>query len=179
MQPLLKILRRNDPTLLSLVDDLYPDWNVLDQYLKKSEEKVNLQGEIRMKTIRDDKVEQDQEKYIELVKTAIDFGSSSEAAGEVARRVLQSNEAEKELVDLRRQVVEMVVSNTAKQEVACDNEIQNKAEVKEGKKPKAGGGRKAVFDKDDLRSAISENTDATYEKLVEMGVFQLQMIFQI
>ena len=80
VKPMLKVLRRNDPEALALIDDLYPKWDVLDQYLKKSSEKVNIQGEVRTKILRDEKVELDEEKYIELVKTAIDFGASSEIA---------------------------------------------------------------------------------------------------
>lgn len=171
VQPLLKILRRNDPELLSLVDDLYPEWNVLDQYLKKSIEKVNMHGEIRTKIIRDDKVDQDQQKYLELVKTAIDFGASSTVSEEIAQRILQTNESEADLVDLRKQIVEMVTfSVTAEDIMVTQITVNDKQEPK----PKAKKKRKdsVVLEEDDLRNAVNKTdkgSDAIYDKLVEMG----------
>ncbi|MGO4350131.1 ATP-binding protein [Paenibacillus sp. MCAF9] len=171
VQPLLKILRRNDPELLALVDDLYPEWNVLDEYLKKSTEKVNMHGEIRSKIIRDDKVDQDQQKYIELVKTAMDFGASSAVSEEIAQRILQTNEVEMDLVDLRKQVVGMVtLSATAEDVMAPQITIIDKREPK----PKAKRKRNdpVVLEEDDLRNAVNKTdkgSDAIYDKLVEMG----------
>ncbi len=169
VQPMLKILRRNDPDLLSLVDDLYPEWNVLDQYLKKSSEKVNLQGEIRSKLNREDKVEYDQKKYIELVKTAIDFGGSSETAEEIARRILHSHEAERDLIDLRKQVVEMVSSRAAAE---IGNESENMEECKNETRPKSTKRKQPLnLDEDDLRNALqnADGVDGIYDNLVEMG----------
>jgi len=171
VQPLLKILRRNDPELLSLVDDLYPDWNVLDQYLEKSSAKVNMQGEIRSKVIRNDKVEHDQQKYIELVKTAIDFGGSSAVAEEIAQRILQANEAEKDLVNLRKQVVEMVaLSVVAENDKVSKNVENDKKEIKPNSKKERN--QPLILEEDDLRNAVTgdnKGADAIYEKLVEMG----------
>ncbi|TBL68370.1 ATP-binding protein [Paenibacillus thalictri] len=171
VQPLLKILRRNDPNLLSLVDDLYPEWNVLDQYLKKSSEKVNIQGEIRTKIIRDDKVEQDQEKYIELVKTAIDFGANSATAEQIVQRILQTNEAEKDLVDLRKQVVEEVTLSAAAEDIInpADESTEQKSNKSKTKRKQNGA---IILEVDDLRNAAlgaDKGSDAIYEKLVEMG----------
>jgi hypothetical protein len=171
LQPLLKILRRNYPELLSLVDDLYPDWNVLDQYLKKSSAKVNMQGEIRSKVIRNDKVEHDQQKYIELVKTAIDFGGSSAVAEEIAQRILQANEAEKDLVNLRKQVVEMVaLSVVAENDKVSKNVENDKEEIKSNSEKERN--QPLILEEDDLRNAVtgdSKGADAIYEKLVGMG----------
>jgi hypothetical protein len=124
VQPLLRILRRNDPNLHALVDDLYPEWNVLDQYLKKSMEKVNMQGEIRARVIRGDKVEVDQERFIELVKTAINFGASSDEAEQLAQQILQTNESEKDMVELRKQIVveiEKIAATKVRKTPSADN----------------------------------------------------------
>jgi hypothetical protein len=171
VQPMLKILRRNDPDLLSLVDDLYPEWNVLDQYLKKSSEKVNMQGEIRSNLNREDKVEYDQEKYIELVKTAIDFGGSSEASEEIARQVLQTNEAEKDLVELRKQVVEMV-SLSAAAEIGYESKnVEEHKNQTEPKSTKRARKQTVILDQNDLRNAVKNASGAEeiYENLVGMG----------
>ncbi|GFZ94088.1 hypothetical protein GCM10008018_45660 [Paenibacillus marchantiophytorum] len=173
VQPLLKILRRNDPALLSLVDDLYPEWNVLDQYLKKSSEKVNIQGEIRTKILRDDKIEQDQEKYIELVKTAIDFGATFASAEQIAQRILQSNEAEKDFVELRKQVVEEVTLSAGTEDIThpVDKTASSKKNLQESKAKKKQK-EEEILEIDDLRNAArgtDKGSEAIYEKLVEMG----------
>ncbi|WP_440960849.1 ATP-binding protein [Paenibacillus nitricinens] len=171
VQPLLKILRRNDPELLSLVDDLYPEWNVLDQFLKKSEERVNLQGEIRSKINREEKLEYDQDIYIELIKTAIDFGGSSKDAEEIVRMLMQSSEAEKDIVDLRKKVVEMVSSLAAAEKgnetmssvIEKTNETTSK--TKKMREPSVN------LDEDDLRNAakVTKGADEIYVNLVGMG----------
>lgn len=170
VQPLLKVLKRNDPNEYGLVDDLYPQWDVLSQYLKKSTEKVNMQGQIRSKTKREDKVEFDQERYIELVKTAIDFGTSSELGEEITRRIIQQNETEKDLVELRKQVVQEVIRilNSA------DTEQTQSVESNPLKNKKTKGKRKTpvIVDEDDLRNAVENKEDkgeVIYDKLVEMG----------
>lgn len=170
VKPMLKVLRRNDPEALALIDDLYPKWDALDQYLKKATEKVNIQGEVRTKLLRDEKVELDEEKYIELVKTAIDFGVSSEIAQEAAKKVLQSNEGEKNMVDLRKQLISEFIVNTAAEKVERSSivEKENQRSRKETNRKK----RQVMINEDDLRNAVVDNgkdTEAIYEKLLDMG----------
>lgn len=169
VQPMLRVLRRNDPDALALVDDLYPKWDVLDQYLQKASEKINIQGEMRSKVIRDGKVEKDQDKYIDLVKTAIDFGASSEVAQDVANKVLQSNESEKDMVTLRKQIIQAIIVNSAVEDVNNSTTYE-----KEGQGRKATSRKKQVIilDEDDLRNAVVGNekdSGAIYDKLVDMG----------
>lgn len=171
VQPMLKILRRNDPDTLALVDDLYPEWNVLDQFLKRSSEKVNVQGEIRTKVLREDKIEQDQDKYIDLIKTAIDFGAPADVAEEIAKRILQSNESEKDMVDLRKQLVRDIAINAAAEDIK--NPMPND---KGEEQPKVSRNRrkpKVILDEDDLRKAAEGNekeSEDIYDKLVDMGI---------
>lgn len=167
VQPLLKILRRNDPNLNALVDDLYPEWNVLDQYLKRSSEKVNMQGEIRTKVIRDEKIELDQEKYIELVKTAINFGASSDEAEQLAQRILQTNELERDMVDLRKQIVmEVEINEGAKAETKCA--VDNRRTIKKTKLNNEL--TETVLEKDSLRKVAvgtHKGDDAIHDNLGE------------
>lgn len=172
VQPMLKVLRRNDPDAQILIDDLYPKWDVLDQYLQRSSEKVNIQGQVRTKVLREEKVEQDEEKLIELVKTAFDFGVSSDLAYEAANKVLQSNETEKSMVNLRKQLVKEISFNSmaGEEENHCidGKETQEKENNKAQKKKK----KQVMLDDDDLRNAAAGNakdTEAIYEKLVDIG----------
>lgn len=175
VQPLLKVLKRKDPNAHMLVDDLYPKWDDLDEFLRKSTEKANLQGEIRSKILRDNKIEQDHGRYIELIKTAIDFGVSAEIAEVIAKRIEQQNEAERDLVELRRLVVLEVNLHRAANDIInpiSDEEIQiQKAKLKS--KPKAKLIKpQEIRDEDDLRNAADNYAvkgEEVYKKLVEMG----------
>jgi hypothetical protein len=172
VQPMLKVLRRNDPHDLAAIDDLYPKWDVLDQYLQSASEKVNIQGEVRTKVLRDEKIEQDEEKIIELVKTALDFGVSSDLAYEAANKVLQSNEAEKDMANLRKQLVREITFNSMTGEDEnpgiSEKGTQEKGNGKARKKKK----QQVMLDVDDLRNVVAGNekdTEIIYEKLVDIG----------
>ncbi|WMT40495.1 ATP-binding protein [Paenibacillus sp. D2_2] len=126
VQPLLKILKRNDPNAWDLIDDLYPKWDELDLYLRNSVEKVNIQGEIRSKMLRDKKVERGEDKYLELIKTAIDFGVNSDIAQEISNKIIQSNEADKDIVDLRKQLVKEIIRDTANEKDKTEEQVKPK-----------------------------------------------------
>jgi hypothetical protein len=172
VQPMLKVLRSKDPQALELIDDLYPKWNVLDQYLQEAAEKVNVQGEVRTKVLRDEKIEQDEEKLIELVKTAMDFGASYDMAYEAANKVLQSNEAEKDMVDLRKQLIKDITFSPMTSEDENRGNEGEGAEEKGNSKARKKKKQKVMLDEDDLRNAVANNgkdTEAIYEKLVDIG----------
>lgn len=172
VQPMLKALKSKDPRVLESIDDLYPKWDVLDQYLQKAVEKVNVQGEVRTKILRDEKIEQDEEKLIELVRTAIDFGASYDVAYEAANKVLQSNEAEKDMVDLRKQLIKNSTFSSVTDE---DENRGNEGSETQGKvtsKAQKNKKQQGRLDEDDLRNAVANNekdTEAIYEKLVDLG----------
>ncbi|QWU15617.1 AAA domain-containing protein [Paenibacillus sophorae] len=175
VQPLLKILKRNDPSAKLLVDDLYPQWDVLDQFLRNAEEKVNVQGEMRSKLMRDGNIELDQGRYLELVKTAIDFGVSAKKAEELAKRVLLKNETESDLIQLRKEVIHEIELSTAVaniQNITPESKTGNTEKKQRSKKmtrKKATG----IQDVDDLRNAVTSSvakSDEIYENLVELGM---------
>ncbi|ETT47088.1 Tn7-like transposition protein C [Paenibacillus sp. FSL R7-269] len=168
VQPMLKLLKRNDPDILTKIDDLYPKWDIFDEYLKKSAEKVNVQGKIRTKALRDEKIERDEEKYIELIQTAIDFGVSSDIAQELSNKILQSNEADKDIATLRKQLVIEITSDAVTEE--SDNIYV--AENGDQSRQKGAKKQKQVLDEDDLRNAVVGNekdTEAMCEKLLDIG----------
>jgi hypothetical protein len=170
IKPMLKALRRNDPEALAKIDDLYPKWDVLDQYLKRSSEKVNIQGKVRTKVIRAEKVELDEEKYIELVKTAMDFGASSEKAQEISRKVLHSSETERDMVELRKQVVREILVHTPEEGFKHQSNNENQAHAV--RKASENKKRHVFLDEDDLRNAIvgnEKNPEEIYEKLLDSG----------
>lgn len=172
VQPMLKVLGSKDPRALEAIDDLYPKWNVLDQYLQKADEKVNIQGELRTKVLRDEKIEQDDEKLIELVKTAIDFGTSYDMAYEAANKVLQSNEAEKDIVDLRKQLITDIMFNSMTDEEETRGNGEKVAQEKGNSKAPSKKKQRLMLDEDDLRNAVADNekdTEIIYEKLVDIG----------
>ncbi|WP_175400579.1 ATP-binding protein [Paenibacillus sp. KS1] len=164
VQPMLKVLKRNDPEALALIDDLYPKWDVLEQYLQNASEKVNIQGEVRTKVLRNEKVELDEERYFELISTAIDFGASSETAQELSKKILQTNEAEKDLVNLRIQLVREITINAE-----VDGGSKKGQEIRKATKKKK---QQVMLDEDDLRNAISKekkDPEGIYEKLLSTG----------
>jgi hypothetical protein len=163
VQPLLKALRRNAPGLHAVVDDLYPEWDILDNYLKKAEEKVNIQGVMKTKFTRSDKVEQDQELYIELVKTAIDFGANSELAEQLVQRLMESSEMDMDIVAMRKHVVSEITALMNKTNTDNDEKHYEKPRPNR-KKPD-----KALLSDDDLRNASHKDSQVNYEKLLDMG----------
>ncbi|WP_391560718.1 ATP-binding protein [Robertmurraya sp.] len=167
VQPLLKALKLNNPEGLSLVDDLKPNWDVLDEYLQKSIEKVEMEGEVRHHIYRDEKVSQDQDRYIELVKTAIDFGATSELAEQIASSVIAHNESQRDLVALRQEVVKIVLTTNGISDIKNPLESEVKPEKKRNKK------QSTYLEEEDLRQAVAnrtkQNSDEIYEKLVEKG----------
>lgn len=171
VKPLLRVLKSGDPNKLSLVDDLYPNWNELDLFLQESKEKVNVQGEIRKQHIRHDKIEKDQEKYFELVKTAVEFGAPPEIAESISKMLLQKNEADKDIVNLRNQVVNEVNRFIEAEDIVNPTSYEENDEKVKNSKPKEG--KKPEFrDEDDLRNAVESRSDQgeeIYEKLAEMG----------
>ncbi|OXM87016.1 ATP-binding protein [Paenibacillus rigui] len=174
VQPLLQVLKRNDPSAKVMVDDLYPQWDVLDQFLRNSKEKVNIQGEIRSQLLRDENIELDQNRYLELVKTAIDFGASAENAEKLAKRILLQNETEGDLVRLRKELLQEIELTAATADI--HNPIsENQTEREQKKRPRNRTTRKkepSILDVDDLRNTVSShNAKSTeiYENLVELG----------
>ncbi|NHN31617.1 ATP-binding protein [Paenibacillus agricola] len=161
VQPILKLLKGNNPETLSLVDDLYPQWNVMDDFLRNSSEKTTMYGHIRNQTHRTEKVELDQDKLIELVKTALDFGADSDKAEKIAEYVIQQNETERDIVALRKEVVNLLQQNS--------NDKPKEAK----KRPSLPSRRNKdeFMDPDDLRQALkvtSEKEDI-YSKLADAG----------
>jgi len=175
VQPLLKVLKRNDPAVKLLVDDLYPQWDVLDQFLRYAEEKVNVQGEMRSRLMRDEKIEVDQERYLELVKTAIDFGVPAENAEQLAKRVLLRNETECDLVRLRKELLHEIELSAAAEDIHKPISSESKTEQKDKKQPIKKTTRKttsSILEVDDLRKAVTSSkakSDEIYDSLVELG----------
>ncbi|NBD25546.1 ATP-binding protein [Paenibacillus glycinis] len=175
VQPLLKVLKRNDPAAKILVDDLYPKWDVLDQYLRTAEEKVNVQGEIRSRLMRDEKIEVDQERFLELVKTAIDFGVPAENAEQLAKRVLLRNETESDLVHLRRLILHEIELSDASEDIQNPIVSESKTRLNDQQKPRKNTTSKAVasiLEVDDLRRAVTSSkvkSEEIYDNLVGLG----------
>lgn len=171
VKPLLKVLKRGDPEKLLLVDDLYPNWNELDMFLIRSKEKVNMQGEIRKQYIRHDKIEKDQEKFIELVKTAVEFGAPVNIAESISKDLLQKSEADLDIVKLRNQVVNEVNRFIEAEDVVNPNSYKgNDEKVKNSKQKKEN--KTQLRAEDDLRNAAEKRSDLgeeIYKKLADMG----------
>lgn len=172
VQPLLKALKRNDPSAVMLVDDLRPTWDTLDDFLRNAEEKVNVQGAMRSTVKRDEKTELDKERYLELVKTALDFGASADVAEGIAERVLHRNEAKKNIVALRREVLEEVEIHAAASDIVNPS-TTIKPERNTRSKGRKNQNKEQVFQEvDDLRiaaNATNAKGEELYEKLVELG----------
>jgi hypothetical protein len=169
VQPLLKVLKRNDPSSRLLVDDLYPKWDVLDQYLIKATEKVSVQGELRSNVMRNGKIELEKDKYLKLIKTAIEFGAEADIAEEVAERIILRNESEKDIVLLRKEVLEEIKLYT----VIKDNRSSSVSQITPSKKKSTSSSRSKNLEGDDLRNAIKSSktgTEEIYENLENMGV---------
>jgi hypothetical protein len=158
VQPILKLLKSNNKEALSLIDDLYPKWNVLDEYLRSSSEKVSLNGEIRNHIHRNAKIEHDEERFLELVKTAIDFGADANKAEEIAEYILHSHEVEQDLIALRKEVVNLVHSSGGQP-------------LPERTRTRSKNNKPTFLEPDDLRVILkdSSNNNEIYDKLVENG----------
>ncbi|WP_308636530.1 ATP-binding protein [Paenibacillus silvisoli] len=176
VQPLLKVLKRNDPSAKMLVDDLYPRWDVLDQFLRNAEEKINVQGEMRSKLIRDENIELEQNIFLELVKTALDFGVAAENAEELAKKVLLRNESVTDLIRLRKELLQEVELAAAAADIIspASSESQTKSgEKNRSNKRTANKTVPVIQDVDDLRNAVTSNSipsEEIYENLVDLGV---------
>lgn len=173
VQPLLKALRRNDPAAKLLVDDLYPQWNVLDQYLRNAEEKVNVQGEIRSRLMRDEKIEVDQQRYLELVRTAIDFGVPAENAEQLVKRILLRNEMEGDLVGLRKELIHEIELSAAAEDICEPSERTKELTEKKQQRKKNRRTTSNILEVDDLRKAVTSSkakSDEIYDNLIEFGM---------
>ncbi|WP_281884173.1 ATP-binding protein [Paenibacillus sp. YYML68] len=172
VQPLLKALKRNDPSAKMLVDDLRPTWDTLDEFLQMATEKVGLQGEVRKMVKRDEKAEMDHQRYLELVKTALDFGAAANFAETIAERVLHRNENEMSIVALRRVVLEELELHTAASDIVNpqSDSKSNGSSNSRGKKNLKK--ERPVLEVDDLRNAAKDSRvkgEELYEKMVEQG----------
>ncbi|MGM0881386.1 MAG: ATP-binding protein [Bacillota bacterium] len=164
--PILSLLKQNNPDLLTQVDDLYPRWDALDTYLRNANEKVTLHGEIRSHIHRAENVEQEQDKYIQLVKTALDFGAGSEKAEKIAEYVIRDNDSEKDLIALRTEVVNIVMSNIEVDDIRIPSQRKEKAKATRTKKPK-----EKFMEPEDLRHALkgASDSESIYNKLADSG----------
>ncbi|WGV60429.1 ATP-binding protein [Brevibacillus brevis] len=172
VQPLLKALKRNDPSAKMLVDDLRPTWDTLDEFLQKATEKVSLQGKISKMVKRDEKTEMDHERYLELVKTAMDFGATANIAEEIAEHVLHRNESEKNIVALRKEVLEELEAHVAASDIVNPQPAKKSACGTKSKSRKHRKKEQPVINGDDLRNAVKDSDvkgKELYEKLVEQG----------
>jgi hypothetical protein len=107
--PMIRALKQNKRELLAQIDDLIPGWGIFDKYLQKAQEKVHIEGVIRSSVMHEDAMEKDENSYVELIKTAIEFGASPEQAEEVASAVMKNNDPGESLLKLKKQVVDQAV----------------------------------------------------------------------
>lgn len=169
VQPLLRALKANEPGHTQLVDDLKPSWGTLDEFLQTAMEKVHLQGEIRRLLKRDEKTEVDQERYLELVKTALDFGATAEVAEKITDRILQRNELDRNIVELRKELVQELGTIF---KPSVEQSSQPPANTKPKSLQRASKKEQKPQDIDDLRRAAKSTKakgEEIYNNLVELG----------
>jgi hypothetical protein len=110
--------------------------------------------------LRDENIKLDQNRYLELVKTAIDFGVSAENIEELAKRILLRNESGSDLVRLRKELLQKIELITAAADIQnpdSDNQLErerkNRTRNRTTKKTERG-----VLEVDDLRNAVPGHT---------------------
>ncbi|NQX71813.1 ATP-binding protein [Paenibacillus alba] len=105
VRPMLQALKSGNMELVKKYEDLYPKWNDLDEVLKQATEKLIITGKMKEGVIRDDKVYTDEDLYIELVKTAIQFGATSDQAEQIVTYVIKKYGVDCGKIALRKQIV--------------------------------------------------------------------------
>lgn len=173
IQPLLKVLKRNDPSAMMLIDDLRPTWDTLDEFLQKATEKVCLQGELRTLEKRNDKTAINQEIFLELVKTAIDFGATADVSEVISERVLQRNEYEKNIVVLRKELLKELELQEITSDIDNPEATMKTSRGTVTKSRKSAKKELPILEVDDLRNATNRTNikgEEIYEKLVEQGI---------
>ncbi|WP_164985160.1 ATP-binding protein [Ammoniphilus sp. CFH 90114] len=160
VQPILKLMKQNKKEALLLVDDLYPKWDVFNEFLERSKEKVNLEGEIRKQIYKEEKVKQDHDKYMDLVKTAVEFGAPLDVAEQIAKQVIKEHEVEQDLVFLKRAVVNAIPSHTISSTDTKSNSTNKRKKVN------------PILEPNDIRGVVINKEireEEVYEKLLERG----------
>lgn len=158
--PMLNALKSGDMKFVSKYEDLYPKWNDLDELLMQSAEKLVITGKLKEKIIRDDKVQVDEEAYVELVKTALQFGATPEQAESLAVYVLKHSEVEAGVVTLRKKVVNLL-DQPDPMENLINEEIPPETDSK--KKTKKSAAKVQVLEPGDLRATAPKRATSPEE----------------
>jgi len=109
IRPMILALKRGDKEALEQMEDLVPNWLELDDYLKRTIEKVQIHGELKAAVLSDNVQYSDEMRRLELLKTAAGMGVAEEDAVRITDHVLRNHAAGESIHELRRELAKCII----------------------------------------------------------------------
>jgi hypothetical protein len=153
ISPMLRALKEGNTSILTKLEDLYPKWDDLDQYLQETKEKLHLRGKVSQSFLRDEKVERDEDVYIELINTALKFGVPSERAEQIVAYIIKRFGTDCGLVELRKQLIPLIDENSPLEDIVNPLDIVEGSPPTIKKMPKLN--KKSFIEPGDLRQTTA------------------------
>ncbi|MFC8689556.1 ATP-binding protein [Brevibacillus porteri] len=111
LRPMLQALKNGDQKALEEFEDLKPDWLTLNEYIKKMEEKIEIEGRIAREHLRAVRQKEKNNHLVELVILATNLGLNRDEAEKVAVTVLETSNNTAELTNMRQQVAALILDS--------------------------------------------------------------------
>lgn len=173
--PMLKALKSGNMKLVSKYEDLYPKWNDLNDLLMLSAEKLVITGKIKEGILRDDKVQIDEALYIDLVKTAMQFGAIPEQAESLATYVMKHSVLEAGAVSLRKKIVNLMEQPNLLESLNVEGQIMNNTDLDSMKRTKKVADE--ILEPRDLRGTAPKKAtspEEIYAGIQDLGLLATQ-----
>lgn len=124
LRPMLQALKNGDPKALEEYEDLKPEWLTLNDYIKRMEEKIVIEGRIAKEHLRAVRQKERSNHLVDLVSMASSLGLNSNEAEKVALAVMEASSGMADLTIMRQQVAAMVLNTKG----VTQNEIEEPLE---------------------------------------------------
>ncbi|MEH7125589.1 AAA family ATPase [Bacillus sp. JJ1773] len=165
-----KIRRGGSISDLNELEDVKPEWNSFNEYIKQAAHQVNLYGKIAKEHSRAYQLREKEDILEELINFSLNLVANEELALSLAKKVYEASEGMGDRFGMFKQLAQLVIesNNTT---LAAEEKKQSKARKTTDKIKKI----KPMLEEDDLRFIVQQgakNGMATEEALTEAGVIK-------
>lgn len=165
-----KIRRGGSISDVNELDDVKPEWNSFNEYIKQATHQVNLYGKTSKEHSRAYQQREKEVTLVELINFAFNLVSDTELAESLAKKVYAASEGMEDKQGMYTQVAQLAleVNNSI---LTSEETKQEKSEQKSDKKIRI----KPMLKDDDIRFIVQHGAKkgmATEEALMEAGVIK-------
>lgn len=165
-----KIRREGSISDIHELEDVKPEWNSFNEYIKQAAHQLNLYGKIAKDHSRASQLRKKEDIFEELITFALNLVSNAEIAESLAKKVYEASEGMGDKHGMYTQVAQLALEiNNAT--LTDEEKKQEKTQQKSDKKKRI----KPMLEEDDIRFIVQQGAKkglATEEALTEAGLIK-------